>query len=89
MAPNSPSSRDAAIGQLFSGSTYQHGLQVFICESIEIGRGYWMRCVSNPSVPRRNVSVRAIGATFHRVTEGADHWLLRDGSRRMKNAGHS
>lgn len=40
--------------------------QLYLCESFDDRVGYWMVDLDNPQ-RRRDISTRAIGATFHRV----------------------
>jgi len=42
--------------------------EIYYCDSWEENSGYWMTQVKNNEI-RRNVSERAIGATFHKISE--------------------
>jgi len=43
--------------------------QTYLCESFDLA-GFWMRNVADPA-DRRNVSVRALGSTFHLERQNA------------------
>ena len=59
--PNHP-----AIGQTFRAWDGEQ----YICDSWEKNLGYWMfRTGEHDGLIRRNVSERAIGATFHKVAK--------------------
>ena len=55
---------DPVIGHRFRGPEGE----TFICDSWEENRGYWMTSERDSAI-RRNVSERAIGATFHFLPE--------------------
>lgn len=55
---------DPVIGCRFRGPAGE----TFVCDSWEENRGYWMTSERDSAV-RRNVSERAIGATFHYILD--------------------
>lgn len=57
---------DPVIGHRFRGPFGKK----FFCDSWEENCGYWMTNESDPA-ERRNVSERAIGATFHYLSDAA------------------
>ena len=65
----------AVVGHLFAGpSMFTGRTEVYICES-EDQAGYWLVNV-NRSWDKKNISIRAIGATFHEVQDHGVSWYV-------------
>lgn len=62
------------VGHYFAGPSYVTGkTAIYLCESLDPSIGYWLVNI-NKSWERRNISERAIGATFHEAFERPEHW---------------